>query len=274
MTLPAAILLGILQGLTEFLPVSSSAHLILARAYFGWDAGRSGLAFDVACHVGTLAAVVAYFWRDLIAMAAALPRAFARRPGGPAQRLQLIVVGTIPVVAAAVVASGLVERTLRTPLVAALMLAAVALAFFVVERTGSQQRDEASLSVGDAAVLGCAQAAALVPGVSRSGATIAAAMAMGLRRDEAARFAFLLGVPAILAAAAKEGIELARVGFGPGDGPLFAAGAVASAAVGYLTVRFLIRYLARHSLGPFAWYRLALAASVIVWWLWGAPFRG
>src|SRR5512139_2905859 len=122
MALLFAVLLGIIQGLTEFLPVSSSAHLILARAYFGWDAGRSGLAFDVACHVGTLAAVVAYFRRDLVAMSAALPRALARRPEGAAQRLRLIIVGTIPVVVAAVAGSGLVERTLRTPLVAAITL--------------------------------------------------------------------------------------------------------------------------------------------------------
>jgi undecaprenyl-diphosphatase len=273
-TVTAAILLGIVQGLTEFLPVSSSAHLILARAFFGWDAGQAGLAFDVACHAGTLAAVIAYFWRDLVAMAAALPRAFVPRPSGAARRIHLIVIGTIPVVVVAVLGSSLVERTLRTPLVAAVSLALIAFVFFAVERIGSQQRDEPSLSLGDAALLGCAQAAALVPGVSRSGATIAAAMAMGVRRDEAARFTFLLGVPAILAAAAKEGVELTRHGLPPGEGSLFAAGAVASAVVGYLTVRFLIRYLARHSLRPFAWYRLALAASVLAWWLSGVPFRG
>jgi len=273
-TLVAAVLLGVIQGLTEFLPVSSSAHLILARAFFGWNAEGFGLAFDVACHVGTLAAVVAYFRRDLVEMAAALPGVFDRRASEPARRIRLIAAGTMPVVVFGVLASGLVERTLRTPVVAAVNLAAVALIFFVVERVGSQQRGERSVSAGEATLIGCAQAAALVPGVSRSGATISAAMFMGLRRDEAARFTFLLGVPAILAAAGKESIVLFRQGLAPGEGPLFAAGAIASAIVGYLTVKYFIRYLGGHSLRPFAWYRLALAASVLVWWMSGMPFRG
>ena len=120
----------------------------------------------------------------------------------------------------------------------------------------------------DAIVIGCAQATALVPGVSRSGATISAGMALGLRRDEAARFGFLLGVPAILAAAVQEGLPLL-----PGTGSrrarrrIFAVGIVSSAVVGYLAVRLFIRYLTRHSLSVFAWYRLALAASVVVWWV-------
>ena len=106
-----------------------------------------------------------------------------------------------------------------------------------------------------------------MPGVSRSGATIAAGMALGMRRDESARFVFLLGVPAILAAAVKEGLPLVRHGLPPGEGPLFAAGIVSSAVVGYLAVRFFIRYVGRHSLAAFAWYRLALAAAVVVWWV-------
>jgi undecaprenyl-diphosphatase len=273
-TLLAATLLGIIQGLTEFLPVSSSAHLILAREFFGWDAEQLGLAFDVACHVGTLAAVLVYFRRDLARMAAALPQIASARASEPAQRLRLLIVGTAPVVAVGILLSGVIERTLRTPLVAAFNLAAVALVFFAVERVGSQRRDERSVTIGEAAVLGVAQATALVPGVSRSGATIATAMLMGLRRDEAARFTFLLGIPAILAAAGKEGLELVRLGLAPGELRLFAVGAVASATVGYLTVKYFIRYLAGHSLRPFAWYRLALAASVLIWWIAASPLGG
>ncbi len=274
MTLLYAALLGVVQGLTEFLPVSSSAHLILARAFFGWNAEAFGLAFDVACHVGTLAAVVAYFWRDLIAMARAVPAVFGTRASGPARRIWLIAAGTVPVVVVGATASDVIERTLRTPLVAALMLAAVAAALFAAERVGRQRRDEGSVTLGEAAAIGCAQAAALVPGVSRSGATISTAMLFGLRRDEAARFTFLLGIPAILAAAAKETLALGRQGLAPGEWQLFAAGAVTSAVVGYLTVRYFIRYLAGHSLRPFAWYRLALAASALVWWVSGSLFRG
>jgi undecaprenyl-diphosphatase len=146
------------------------------------------------------------------------------------------------------------------------MLAVVALLFLVVERYGAKRRTRASLGIGDAVLIGCAQAAALVPGVSRSGSTIAAAMALGLRRDESAKFVFLLGIPAILAAALWEGLPLLRHGIPAGEGSVFVAGIVSSAVVGYFAVRFFVRYVGRHSLAAFAWYRLALAAAVAVWW--------
>ena len=259
--------LGVVQGLTEFLPVSSSGHLILAREVLGIDAGALGLAFDVACHVGTLAAVVAYFWRDLAAMARAVPEALSWRPAGDARRLWLITAGTLPVIAVGVTAADVIESRLRAPVVAAVMLALVAVVLLAVERFGRRDRQETSLGLGEAVLLGCAQAAALVPGVSRSGATIATGMARGLRRDEAARFSFLLGVPAILAAAGKEGLVLVSTGFAPGEWQLFVVGAGTSAVVGYATVAGFLRYLARHSLGVFAWYRLAVAAAFAVWFL-------
>jgi undecaprenyl-diphosphatase len=269
MVLVSAVLLGVIQGLTEFLPVSSSAHLILARAFFGWNAEQLGMAFDVACHVGTLLAVVVYFWPDILSMIRAVPRlgtVFGADPDPAAWMALLIVVGTVPAIAAGLALKD-VEPRLRTPLVAATTLALVALVFFAVERFGTKRRGQASLTIRDAAVIGCAQAAALVPGVSRSGATISAGMALGLKRDEAARFGFLLGVPAILAAAVKEGLPLVRHGLPPGEGTIFAVGIVSSAIVGYLAVRLFIRYLTRHSLSVFAWYRLALAASVVIWWV-------
>jgi undecaprenyl-diphosphatase len=270
MTLLPAALLGVIQGLTEFLPVSSSAHLILARAFFGWDADRFGLAFDVACHVGTLVAVLVYFRTEIAAMVRALPR--LRSLAGPspdpdAWLAFLIVIGTVPAVVVGLLFDDLIERHLRRPELAAFTLAVVALGFFLVERHGAKRRDQASLGVADALVIGCAQAAALVPGVSRSGATITAAMALGMRRDESARFVFLLGVPAILGAALKEGLPLAWHGLPPGEGQLFLVGIATSAVVGYLAVRFFIGYLSGHSLAAFAWYRLALAAAVVAWWL-------
>lgn len=269
MTLLYAALLGVIQGLTEFLPVSSSAHLILARAFFGWDSDQFGIAFDVACHVGTLAAVLVYFRTEILAMIRSVGN--VRSLAGPAPdpaawMAMLIVIGTIPAVIVGLLFGDAIETRLRTPLVAAVALAAVAVGFFVVERLGSKRRTQASLGIADAIVIGCAQAAALVPGVSRSGATITAAMAGGMRRDEAARFAFLLGVPAILAAAVKEGLPFVKHGFPPGEAALFAVGMVTSAVVGYLAVRFFIRYVSGHSLAAFAWYRLALAAAVVVWW--------
>lgn len=252
------------QGLTEFLPVSSSAHLILARAFFGWDLAQFGLAFDVACHVGTLAAVVVYFRHELTAMLRAAPTLATRRQDGAGRMLSLIVLGTVPIIVVGLTMSDLVERW-RTPGVAAGALAAGAVGLLAAERMGAGRRLEETLGAGEAILLGVAQALALVPGVSRSGAILTVAMLVGLRRDAAARFAFLLSVPAILAAAGKAGLDLAAEGLSPDAGSLMIAGMVTSAVVGYLTVKYFLRYVARHSLDLFAYYRLGLAASVLVW---------
>lgn len=266
MTLLIAALLGVIQGLTEFLPVSSSAHLILARAFFGWDAEIFGLPFDVALHTGTLVAVLAYFRKDVAAMILAAPTALTA-PGGPGRLARLIVIGTIPVVIIGVLFASWLEEHLRTPAVIAATLAVGALAMLAAERLGSQRRDEASLTSVDAVVMGLGQATALVPGMSRSGSTIATAMLLGMTRESAARFSFLLGIPAIAAAAAKEGIHLVRTGLSPDQMTLFAVGMLTSAAVGYVTIKYFLRFLAGHRLDVFAYYRLALAAITVVW-LW------
>ena len=263
-----AILLGIVQGLTEFLPVSSSAHLILARMFLGWDAEQLGLAFDVACHVGTLLAVVAYFRADLVAMARAVP-GLMRLPvwpaAGPGRQLRLVVAGTLPVLIAGPLVAGRIEETLRTPWVAAATLAGVAVLFLIVERVGARTRDEDSISVPGALAIGAAQAAALVPGVSRSGATITTGMFMGLRRDAAARFSFVLGVPAILAAAGHEGLHLLHAGMTGEQAGVFLIGMGVSGVVGYITITCFLKYLASHTLAVFAWYRIALAAVTVLW---------
>ncbi len=265
MTLIGAAILGIIQGLTEFLPVSSSAHLILARAFFGWDAEGFGLAFDVSVHAGTLLAVAVFFRRELAAMAVSVPAALCSNPEGPARLLWLVVVGTLPILPAGVFYTEAVEALLRTPGLAAAMLALGAAALLVVERVGARRRDESSLSLGEAFWIGVGQAAALVPGVSRSGATIALGMFFGLRREAAARYAFLLGVPAIAAAASREGVELLRSGMTEEMAILFGVGTATSAVVGYLTVKYFIRFLSGHSLDGFAYYRLVLAAVTVVW---------
>lgn len=255
-----AVWLGIVQGLTEFLPISSSAHLILVRRLFGWDAGAAEIPFDVACHLGTLTAVLAYFRRDVLALAAAAPGAFTGGGGDAARTGRLILLATAPLVPLGLLLSGHVDR-LRGPAVVAATLALGAAAMLWADRGGAPSRRASSLSAGDALVLGCAQAAALVPGVSRSGAIITVALLMGLSRPEAARFAFLLGIPAI----AGGGLQAARMLGGGGlaeHGPVLLAGLVTSGLVGYLAVAGLLRYLARHSLAAFAWYRLALAAAL------------
>ena len=267
-----AVVLGIVQGLTEFLPVSSSAHLILGRALLGWDAAELGLAFDVACHVGTLGAVVAYFRADLLSLAAAAPGLFSGPawPADPAgRRLRLIALGTVPVVIVGLLLAGAIEDTLRTPWVTVVTLVAVAVLFLLVERTGRATRGEEALTPAIALGIGVAQAAALVPGVSRSGATITTGMFLGLRREAAARFSFLLGVPAILAAAAHEGVPLLRSGMGAEQARLFLIGMGVSGVVGYITIKYFLKYLVSHSLAPFAWYRIALAAVTAVWLLSG-----
>lgn len=262
----AAALLGIVQGLTEFLPVSSSAHLVLARAFFGWnvDEGAFGLAFDVALHVGTLLAILVYFRRDVAAMLAAAPMALSAGRG-PAKLARLIVLGTVPVVIVGVLLASWLEEHLRTPPVIAVTLTVGAVWLFAAEAFGSRMRDEESLTTPRAIVLGMAESTALVPGMSRSGSTIAMAMLLGLTRESAARFSFLLGIPAIAAAAAKEGLDVVKAGISAQDLGLFALGMVISAIVGYLTIRYFLRYLAGHSLKVFAWYRLALAAVTVAW---------
>ncbi len=260
-----AALLGVVQGLTEFLPVSSSAHLILARAFFGWNAEQLGLAFDVACHLGTLAAVLVYFRRDLIAMIGAVPR-LARPSSDPTARLiWLLAVGSVPAAVVGGLFGDYLENALRMPAVTAVTLAGGGLLFFWAERAGGHARSDESLTFWEAFAIGCAQAAALVPGVSRSGATITLALFLGLRRTEAARFIFLLAIPAILGAAGLEGLRVVGAGVSGEELRLFAIGIASSAVVGYVTVKYFIQYLARHSLDAFGWYRLALAAMVVVW---------
>lgn len=264
-----AAILGAVQGLTEFLPVSSSAHLILARLLLGWEAEALGLAFDVACHVGTLLAVLVYFRHDLWAMARAVPDVFRAGVDGPARRIRLIAAGTVPVVVVGLLWASVIEARLRTPGVAAATLALGAIGFFVAERFGRQARGEESAGYGDSVAIGLAQAAALVPGVSRSGATITVGMLLGLRREAAARFSFLLGIPAIAAAAGHAALGVIEAGLTGEQAVLFLIGMSVSAVVGYLAIDYLLRYLTRHSLSVFAWYRLAVAAIVVVGMLLG-----
>jgi len=263
-----AILLGTVQGLTEFLPVSSSAHLILARLLLGLDADRLGLAFDVACHVGTLIAVVGFFRADLMAMTRVAP-GLLRRPlwpdDGPGRQLRLVIVGTLPVVVAGLLAAGAIETALRTPWVVVATLTLVGVLFLVVEAVGARSRDEGSIGAGEALAIGAAQALALIPGVSRSGATITLGMFLGLRRDAAARFSFVLGVPAILAAAVHEGLGLARVGLTAGEAGIFLVGMGVSAVVGYVAIKYFLKYVVNHTLSVFAWYRIALASVTVAW---------
>lgn len=262
-----AALLGTLQGLTEFLPISSSAHLLLARAFFGWDTQvRFGLAFDVACHMGTLVAVVAYYRRDVaeLARSAVRPRTWLGGPGESAALARSIAIGTVPIGLVGLAAADFVTG-MRTVGVAGTTLVLGAGLMLVAERAGSQARDETKLGPWEALGLGFAQASALLPGVSRSGAVLVVAMLLGLRRERAARFAFLLGIPAILAAGGKATLDLGAQQVPSGDLVLLSVGVVSSGVVGYAAVKYFMRYVSRHSLDPFAVYRVLLGAAALAW---------
>jgi undecaprenyl-diphosphatase len=263
----AAALLGVVQGLTEFLPVSSSGHLILARAFFGWDPGRFGIAFDVACHVGTLLAVVGFFRADVAKLIVAAPGALSGRDGEYERLGRLIIAGTIPVVIVGGLFADVIETRLRSPAVVAATLTIGGIGLIVAERLGRKTREARTLGYAEAFLIGVAQASALAPGISRSGATLTVSLLLNVQRASAARFVFLMSLPAIVAAAAKEALDLSGVGMAGLPVTLLAVGLVVSAIVGYITIRFLMRYLASHSLEVFAYYRFALAAVTVVWLL-------
>jgi undecaprenyl-diphosphatase len=259
LTIAQSIILGIVQGLTEFLPVSSTAHLRVVPALMGWR--DSGAAFTAVIQLGTLLAVILFFLRDLLGMVAAL--ADARRRRGPEGRMLLyLVVGTVPIGIAGVLFKHAVEGPLRTLGVIALSLIVVGVVMAVVERLARHERALDSLSLRDAVVIGLGQALALIPGVSRSGITLAFAMMIGLKRDAAARFSFLLSIPAVAAAAVFELPTLMHdhdVG-----GAALTAGLTAAAVSGYLCIRWLLRFLRTRTTYSFVVYRVALGLSLLV----------
>ncbi len=262
-----AIFLGVVQGLTEFLPVSSSGHLLLGQYFLGMDQDRFGLTFDAAIHTGTVLAVISYFWRDLLRMAGA----FLRSLRGPNfeerdQRMAyLILVATVPAGVIGLLFQNFFEGDrVRSPWLVAFNLVLVGVLFIVGEVVGRQNRTSDKLGFKEALAIGLAQTVALFPGVSRSGGTITLGLFLGLRRDEAARFSFLMSVPITTAAALLSLAEAFGSGIDAGDALLFVAGSVTSGVVGYLAIRFLLNYLAGHSLRVFAYYRFALAAVVVL----------
>jgi undecaprenyl-diphosphatase len=255
------VVLAIVQGVTEFLPVSSSGHLVLVPVLVGW--GDQGLVFDVAVHFGSLLAVCAYFRKDIAELAGASRNVLAGRMDSPASRLALgIALGTIPAAVAGLTLADLIEEHLRSPAVIVVTLSAYGILMVLADSLGSREKTLRDLSVRDAFLIGCAQALALVPGTSRSGVTITAGRFLGIARQDAARFSFLLSVPVILLASLYEGLQLVvgdeRVALSE-----LALGIAVSAFVAYLTIGFFMRVVGRVGLLPFAVYRLLLAAVIL-----------
>jgi undecaprenyl-diphosphatase len=266
MSILQAIILGIVQGVTEFAPISSSGHLILVPWMFGWDIVNPALnkTFDVALHMGTFLGAVVYFrhdlWRYIKAFFASIRK---RRVETTDERLAwAIAIGTIPGVIVGAAFQSTIEEKLGQPVVIAVMLAVFGVVLYVVDRVARQDRGIDSVGPRTGLYVGTAQAIALQPGVSRSGITITAARAIGLDRPTAARFSFLMALPIILGAGVLKGAELAQTGF-QGYLPQFIAGFVAAAISGFLVIWFLLRYLRGHDFFWFMVYRLAVAALVI-----------
>lgn len=261
-----AAFLGVVQGLTEFLPVSSSGHLLLAQEFLRLDQDKFGLPFDAAIQSGTLLAVVSFFWRDFLAMARALPLSpRAINLADPDQRMAwLILVATVPAGLVGFKFEDFFAKEVRSPWVVVFNLVFVGALFFVAEAVGRKNRQASKLGFLAAIGVGLAQATALVPGVSRSGATITMGLFLGLRREEAARFSFLMSVPIISVAAGFSIAQAVGGGMDAHQASIFAVGIVVSAVVGYLAIKFLLDYLAHHSLRVFAYYRFALAAVVAI----------
>jgi undecaprenyl-diphosphatase len=257
-----AIVLGVVQGLTEFLPISSTAHLRVVPALAGWE--DPGAAFTAVTQLGTMAAVLLFFRRDL----AAIARGWLVGVRDPALRRTpesrlgwYIGLGTIPIAILGLAFSDHIERGARDLHLIAVALIVLAIVLLAAERVARRERGVESLTGRDAAVIGLAQAAALVPGVSRSGATISAGLVLGLERAAAARYSFLLSVPAVILSGA---FELRDIG---GEGRAsFVATAVATAlafVVGYASIAFLLRFLVTHSTAVFVAYRIALGLLVL-----------
>jgi undecaprenyl-diphosphatase len=266
-----ALLLGALQGATEFLPVSSTAHLVVAPWLLGWDYDVKGhAAFTVLVQWGTLAGVLFEFRRDLADVAVEGARGLARRAplATPGSRLAFwIALGTIPAVVAALLLGDRIEDLQASPpWVAGFLLAGTAL-MFAAERLGRRARPLESLGAADALAVGAAQALAILPGFSRSGATISGGLLRGLDRDAAARYSFLLSVPILLLAGAKKGRDLlADPARAAEEAVPLALGFAAAAVVGWLSIRWLLGVLRRRGLTPFLWYRIALATLILLAW--------
>ena len=255
------IALGLLQGLTEFLPVSSSAHLILLPLLLGWE--DQGLAFDVAVHVGTLLAVVTYFRHDLSRLIVDWLASLLRRQHTQDSRLAwLIIIGTIPVGLVGLLLGDWIELYLRSPLVIALATIIFGLLLWWADAKGVRLRGQQQLTAKDALIIGLYQVLALVPGTSRSGITMTGALLLGLTRDAAARFSFLLSVPLIFLAGSLKTLELVNMGQAV-DWTAIVAGVVISALSAFACISLFLKLLERVGMFPFVIYRLGLGLVLL-----------
>lgn len=252
-----SIFIGAVQGLSEFLPISSSAHLVIIPYFFGWV--YNGLAFDVALHFGTVIAILVFFWND---WADLISQAISRKQKNknyPINFLWQIVVATIPAAIIGVLLQNKIEKYFHSPLLIAINLAVFGILLWLVDKYARRDRKVSKVTYLQSLIVGTAQSIALVPGVSRSGITILTSRSLGFDRESAARYSFLIGTPAMIGAFL---LEIRKVT--PGELNLsFFAGIVTSAIVGYFAIKYLLAYLKKGNLLVFTLYRLVLAAIII-----------
>jgi len=252
-----AIILGLVQGLGEFLPISSSAHLILVPWLFNWP--DPGLTFDIGLHLGTLVAVLVFFWKDWIQLLKGAVKGLRTTEG---RLFWFLVLATIPGALIGFVLEDTAETVFRNPMLIAIMLIVMGIILYWADQRGKKNVPLERINLGTALAIGLSQALAIIPGVSRSGATMTAALLLGLKREDAARFSFLLSTPIIFGAGIIKMPELvAHPEMITGN---FIVGIVVSALVGLASIGFLLKYLQTKNFLPFAWYRFLLGALVLI----------
>jgi len=265
MNLFQALILGLVQGATEYIPVSSSAHLIIVPWLLGWP--DASFAFEVLVQWGTLVGVFIFFWTDIWNISSAVLQGLMK--GRPLASVEarlgwLVVIATIPAVVLGLLFKDWFEEAFARPIFAGGLLVLTALLLTVAERFGRQRKTLDHLTWPDAVIIGLWQAGAILPGISRSGATIGGAVIQGYNRIAAARFSFLMSIPALLGAGVVALNDLIEAGSLGGELPAISVGFVAAAISGYLCIRWLLHYLQRHSLYLFAAYCLAFSLLTII----------
>ncbi|MEI6288029.1 MAG: undecaprenyl-diphosphate phosphatase [bacterium] len=259
-----AILAGGLQGVTEFLPISSSGHLILFHDLLHFNL-PDDLFFDVILHLGTLVAIFVYFYQDIKKIFFGFFSSFFNwnlRNDYDQRLAWFVIIGTIPAAIAGLFLGKFIDGVFRSPVLVAVMFIIVGLLFFVVEKYSKHNnRENSSLNIKDVLFIGCAQAVALIPGTSRSGISIIAGLGRKLKREEAAKFSFLLSVPAIALAGVSKAVKISN--WQESNFLILFLGFGTSAVVGYLAVKYLMKYLSHHSLNVFGWYRIIVGAVIL-----------
>ena len=268
MTLLQSIILGIIQGLTEFLPISSSAHLVITPYILNWQIpAQEAFIFDILVQLGTLLAVIVYFRKDLYRIIIGVINGLVhKRPfSEPSSRLGwMLVLATIPAVVAGVLFKEPVERAFGSPVVTGLLLFGTTALLVIAELVGKRTRQIETTSWMDALIIGLFQVISLLPGISRSGSTISGGMIRNLERQGAARFSFLMSVPVMLGAGTLAIVDLIKLPNFSVQIPTLVAGFITSAVVGYLSIRWLLTYLANRRLYPFAIYCAVVSTSVLL----------